>query len=97
MLGVWAGGVSADHQQWRGQVAHGVAKNHPWKVPSLSSPHQQRSPTTLNPLAKGGERFPSVLFSIRHPSGVSNILPPFHYPLKPGNNKHAKVFGAHCC
>ena len=39
-------------------------------------------------------QFQSV-FSIRHPSGVSNIMPQFHYPLKPGNNKYTKVFGAY--
>lgn len=39
-----------------------------------------------NLVAGAGSAFLSVLLSIRHPSGVSNIAPPFHCPLKPGNN-----------
>lgn len=72
-------------------VRHCSLWNCPHLEPIISNGLKELVPLNSREREEKALSFQSV-FSIRHPSGVSNIMPQFHYPLKPGNNKYTKVF-----
>lgn len=72
-------------------VRHCSLRNCPYLEPIIFNGLKELVPLNSTEREEKALQFQSM-FSIRHPSGVSNIMPQFHYPLKPGNNKYTKVF-----